>query len=80
MLRIAKPRIVNKAMPIPRQKQKRMAKLIGRFAALPADSFPNTRRYAAELTSGVGHDRFDFTLNLIIDNLAPGRPVVHRPE
>ena len=32
MVRIAKPRIVNKAMPIPRQKQKRMAKLIGRLA------------------------------------------------
>jgi AcrR family transcriptional regulator len=39
-----------------------------RFAALP-DSFPQTKRYAAELTSGTGHDRFDFTINLILDGL-----------
>lgn len=43
--------------------------VINRFSALPADRFPRTRRYAAELTSGTGHDRFDFTLTLIIDNL-----------
>ncbi|WP_222854021.1 TetR/AcrR family transcriptional regulator [Fodinicola acaciae] len=43
--------------------------LISRFTALPADRFPYTRRYAQELTSGTGHDRFDFTLTLIIDNL-----------
>ncbi|GAA3432913.1 TetR/AcrR family transcriptional regulator [Kutzneria kofuensis] len=44
--------------------------LVSRFSALPADRFPNTRRHAAELTAGTGHDRFDFTVNLIIDNLA----------
>jgi hypothetical protein len=44
--------------------------LVRRFAALPADRFPQTRRYAAELTSGTGHERFDFTLSLIVDNLA----------
>jgi AcrR family transcriptional regulator len=43
--------------------------LINRFSALPADRFPHTRRHAAELTSGTGHERFDFTLNLMIDNL-----------
>jgi AcrR family transcriptional regulator len=43
--------------------------LINRFSALPADRFPNTRHYAAELTSGTGHDRFDFAIGLIIDNL-----------
>jgi AcrR family transcriptional regulator len=43
--------------------------LVERFEALPADAFPSTRRYAAELTSGTGHERFDFTLGLIIDNL-----------
>ncbi|WP_369372791.1 TetR/AcrR family transcriptional regulator [Streptomyces sp. cg36] len=43
--------------------------LIHRFTALPADTFPHTRRHAAELTSGTGHDRFDFTLALITDNL-----------
>ncbi|HJP76926.1 MAG TPA: TetR/AcrR family transcriptional regulator [Pseudonocardiaceae bacterium] len=43
--------------------------LINRFSALPADRFPNTQHYAAELTSGSGHDRFDFTLDLITANL-----------
>lgn len=43
--------------------------LIQRLEALPADAFPSTRRYAAELTSGTGHERFDFTLGLIVDNL-----------
>jgi AcrR family transcriptional regulator len=43
--------------------------LLRRFAELP-DTFPHTKRYAAELTSGAGHDRFDFTINLIIDGLA----------
>ncbi len=43
--------------------------LVRRFTALPADQFPQTRRYAAELTSGTGHERFDFALSLIVDNL-----------
>jgi AcrR family transcriptional regulator len=42
--------------------------LLRRFAALP-DAFPQTKRYAAELTSGAGNDRFDFTINLILDGL-----------
>jgi AcrR family transcriptional regulator len=50
--------------------------LLRRFAELP-DTFPQTKRYAAELTSGAGHDRFDFTINLILDGLEryrdPGR-------
>jgi AcrR family transcriptional regulator len=44
--------------------------ILSRFAALP-DTFPNTKRYAAELTAGSVHDRFDFTLGLMIDGL-PG--------
>ena len=48
--------------------------LIRRFTALPADTFPQTRRYAAELTSGTGHDRFEFTLALIIDSLTHPQP------
>jgi AcrR family transcriptional regulator len=48
--------------------------LVRRFTALPADQFPQTRRYAAELTSGTGHERFDFTLSLIIDPLTQRRP------
>lgn len=43
--------------------------LMRRFTALPADQFPQTKRYAAELTSGTGHERFDFTLSLLVDNL-----------
>jgi AcrR family transcriptional regulator len=46
------------------------AELRRRFAALPADAFPHTTRYAAELTAGAGHDRFDFTLGLMVDGLA----------
>jgi AcrR family transcriptional regulator len=48
--------------------------LVDRFKALPQAAFPNTRRYATELTSGTGHQRFDFALALLIDNLAPQAP------
>lgn len=44
--------------------------LIRRFSALPPDRFPHIARYAQELTSGTGHERFDFTLDLIIGNLS----------
>ncbi len=44
--------------------------LLRRFAALP-DSFPQTRRYAPELTAGADHERFDFTINLMLDGLVP---------
>ncbi|MGW3568395.1 TetR/AcrR family transcriptional regulator [Streptomyces sp. NPDC000941] len=47
--------------------------LLGRFAALP-DTFPQTKRYAAELTAGTVHDRFDFTIGLMIDGLGAARP------
>jgi len=43
--------------------------LLRRFAALP-DTFPLTKRYADELTAGTGHDRFDFTIGLMIGGLA----------
>ncbi|NYI93239.1 hypothetical protein HNR02_006614 [Amycolatopsis endophytica] len=43
--------------------------LLRRFAALPAETFPHTRRHATELTAGEGHDRFDFTLGLMVDGL-----------
>ncbi|MFI8228512.1 TetR/AcrR family transcriptional regulator [Streptomyces sp. NPDC085900] len=46
------------------------AELLRRFATLPAEAFPHTTRHAAELTAGEGHDRFDFTLRLMIDGLA----------
>jgi len=44
--------------------------LLHRFENLP-DTFPNTRRYAKQMTSGKGHERFDFTLRLIINSLQP---------
>ncbi|MET7481283.1 TetR/AcrR family transcriptional regulator [Streptomyces sp. NPDC005648] len=44
--------------------------LLGRLTALPAESFPHTTRHAAELTAGEGHDRFDFTVILMLDGLA----------
>ena len=44
--------------------------LRARLTALPADAFPHTTRYAAELTAGGDHDRFDFTLTLMIEGLA----------
>ncbi|MFD8384061.1 TetR/AcrR family transcriptional regulator [Streptomyces sp. NPDC059679] len=47
--------------------------LLGRFAALP-DTFPQTKRYAAELTAGTVHDRFDFTIGLMIDGLGAASP------
>lgn len=43
--------------------------LVERFSALPADQFPQIRRHAFQLTAGMGHERFDFTLNLMIANL-----------
>jgi AcrR family transcriptional regulator len=49
------------------------AELQRRLAALPAETFPNTTRHAAELTAGEGHDRFDFTLALMIEGLAHGQ-------
>ncbi|OIJ67633.1 TetR/AcrR family transcriptional regulator [Streptomyces mangrovisoli] len=45
--------------------------LLRRFAALP-DTFPATKRHAAELTAGTVHDRFDFTIGLMLDGLATG--------
>jgi AcrR family transcriptional regulator len=44
--------------------------LFRRLTALPAESFPHTTRHAAELTAGEGHDRFEFTLALMVDGLA----------
>ena len=43
--------------------------LLRRFTALPPDTFPQTRRHAAALTSGTGHERFAFTIALITECL-----------
>ena len=47
------------------------AEIIERFRMLPPDRFPNAVAYARELTSGDGHDRFDFTLELLLRGLTP---------
>jgi AcrR family transcriptional regulator len=48
------------------------AELRRRLTALPATTFPHTTSHAAELTAGEGHDRFDFTLDLMINGLSHG--------
>lgn len=45
--------------------------LLDRFTALPAETFPHTRRHAAALISGTGHDRFEFALGLLVNGLRP---------
>ncbi|MFI1996931.1 TetR/AcrR family transcriptional regulator [Actinoplanes sp. NPDC020271] len=42
--------------------------MLRRFASLP-ETFPQTKRYATELTAGTTADRFLFTINLMIDGL-----------
>lgn len=49
--------------------REQQAELVRRFSALPVEQFPSISRHAAELTSGRGHDRFDFTLRLMVANL-----------
>ncbi len=45
--------------------------VVERFEMLPTSRFPHTVAHARELTSGEGHDRFDFTLDLLLHGLAP---------
>lgn len=45
--------------------------VVERFEMLPAQHFPITVAHAKELTSGDGHERFDFTLELIFGGLTP---------
>lgn len=52
------------------------AELRRQFTALPADTFPHSIRHAAELTSGAGHERFDFTLTLMINGLTAPQETV----
>jgi AcrR family transcriptional regulator len=42
-----------------------------RLEMLPPDRFPITVAHAGVLTSGEGHDRFDFTLGLLFGGLIP---------
>ncbi|MGH9060718.1 MAG: TetR/AcrR family transcriptional regulator, partial [Acidimicrobiales bacterium] len=50
------------------------AELIERFKMLPESRFPNTVAYARELIHGDEHDRFDFTLEVLLRGLTPARP------
>lgn len=45
------------------------AELVERLQKLPVESFPNTVRFANELTSGTGHERFNFTIALMLSGL-----------
>ena len=47
------------------------AEVIERFKMLPPDRFPSSVAYARELTSGEGHERFDFTLGQLLRGLTP---------
>ena len=44
--------------------------IVARLQMLPADRFPNTVALAQELASGDGHERFDFTLNVLFRGVA----------
>ncbi len=46
------------------------AEVMHRLQMLPPSLFPNTVSYARELTAGEGHERFDFTLELLLRGLA----------
>ncbi|MFH8683503.1 TetR/AcrR family transcriptional regulator [Streptomyces lydicus] len=47
------------------------AEIAERLRMLPPDRFPHTVAHARELTSGTGHDRFTFTLTLLLQGLVP---------
>lgn len=44
--------------------------VVERLRTLPAARFPHTVAHARELTSGDGHERFDFTLDLLLAGLS----------
>lgn len=43
--------------------------IVERLRMLSADRFPNTVAHASELAAGGGHERFDFTLNVLFRGL-----------
>ncbi|KQO64981.1 TetR/AcrR family transcriptional regulator [Curtobacterium sp. Leaf261] len=43
--------------------------VVDRLRELPADRFPNTVAHADDLGAGVGHERFVFTVGLLLDGL-----------
>lgn len=51
--------------------------VIARFRTLPADRFPHTVAHAEDVVGGAGHERFEFTLGLLLAGLETGP--AHRP-
>jgi AcrR family transcriptional regulator len=47
------------------------AEIEERLRMLPPEQFPRTVAHARELTAGTGHDRFTFTLTLLLEGLVP---------
>ncbi|MFD7336963.1 TetR/AcrR family transcriptional regulator [Streptomyces violascens] len=47
------------------------AEIEERLRMLPPEQFPHTVAHARELTAGTGHDRFTFTLTLLLEGLVP---------
>lgn len=46
------------------------AEIAERLRMLPVSHFPNTVAHVQEIVSGAGHDRFDFTLDVLLRGLA----------
>ena len=46
------------------------AEIEERLKMLPVEQFPSTVASARELTAGEGHDRFDYTLRLMMRGLS----------
>jgi hypothetical protein len=49
------------------------AEIVERLRQLPLSHFPNMVAHVEELTAGEGHERFDFTLELVLSGIAPAR-------
>ncbi|HEX2672839.1 MAG TPA: TetR/AcrR family transcriptional regulator [Polyangiaceae bacterium] len=47
------------------------AEIVQRLRMLPVRHFPNMVAHVGELTAGDGHERFDFTLDLLLRGIAP---------
>jgi hypothetical protein len=47
------------------------AEVTERLGMLPPDRFPITAAHAGVLTSGEGHERFDFTLGVLFAGITP---------
>ena len=46
------------------------AEMLARLRMLPVSRFPQTVAHVDELNAGVGHERFEFALGLLLDGLS----------